>query len=38
MIEFENYYGYWKKEDPVLSNINLTFKKNKFYGIIGKVG
>jgi ABC-type Mn2+/Zn2+ transport system ATPase subunit len=35
----KNFNGYWFLEkQPILKNLNLTFEKGKFYGIVGKVG
>jgi ABC-type lipoprotein export system ATPase subunit len=38
---FKNFNGYWSTtnfDNPSLCNINLIFKKQKFYGICGKIG
>ena len=40
-IVFKDFNGYWSTTDfskPSLSNINITFKTNHFYGICGKIG
>jgi ABC-type lipoprotein export system ATPase subunit len=38
---FKNFNGYWSNETaskPALQNINIHFRRGKFYGICGKVG
>ena len=37
----KNFCGYWSKTDltkPSLLNLNLHFKRGRFYGVCGKIG